>query len=364
MRVALLAPGASIHTIRWANGLAGRGVEVHLISAHDIGLGIDPAVRVYRLERSAPSAYVLAASQLATLLKTIAPDLLHAHYATGYGLLARRAGFKPMLLSVWGSDVYDFPSISPLHRWILRSNLRSATAVASTSECMARKVNEVFPHPRLFVVPFGVDETVFVPGRTDLEPGVIVVGTVKTLSRTYGVDVLIDAFALAVQRLGRAVSLRLEITGRGPDERSLRRQSQQLGLSEHVTFHGPVPHARVPEMLRRLDIFAALSREESFGVAAIEAASCEKPVVVSDAEGFTEVTLNEETGLIVPRNNASAAADALVRLVRDEALRASLGREGRLHVLRHYSWAVSLNQLIDTYHTITKGANSPCPHPV
>jgi glycosyltransferase involved in cell wall biosynthesis len=155
----------------------------------------------------------------------------------------------------------------------------------------------------------------------------------------------------------------LEITGGGPDERALRRQSQQRGLSEHVTFHGPVAHTRVPEMLRRLDIFAALSREESFGVAAIEAASCEKPVVVSDAEGFTEVTLNEKTGLIVPRNDACAAADALVRLVRDEALRASLGREGRLHVLRQYSWAVSLNHMIDTYHTVITGATSRSPYP-
>ncbi len=69
----------------------------------------------------------------------MSPHLLHAHYATGYGLLARLSGFRPLLTSIWGTDVYDFPAISPLHRWLLRGNLAAATAIASTSQCMARQ---------------------------------------------------------------------------------------------------------------------------------------------------------------------------------------------------------------------------------
>jgi glycosyltransferase involved in cell wall biosynthesis len=112
-------------------------------------------------------------------------------------------------------------------------------------------------------------------------------------------------------------------------------------------------------MLHRMDIFVALSREESFGVAAIEAAACEKPVVVSDAEGLAEVTRHEETGLIVPRDHAAAAADALTRLVRDEALRTRLGRAGRARVLQHYTWDRSLDRMIEVYRAVLAGP-SPC----
>jgi L-malate glycosyltransferase len=352
MKVAFLAPANSVHSCRWVNGLAGRGLEVHLISAHDAGAGIDPAVHVHRLKRSAPWAYLLSSGQLAAMLQDIAPDLLNAHYASGYGLLARRVGFVPTLLSVWGSDVYEFPRSSPLHRWVLRGNLRAATAIASTSRCMARKAGEVFSHPRLFVTPFGVDEELFAPERVDRRPGPIVIGTVKTLARKYGVDVLLEAFALAVRRAGLTTGMRLEITGTGPQESALRRQATELGIADLVTFHGAVPHARVPEMLRRLDIFAALSRDESFGVAAVEAAACGKPVVVSDAEGLVEVTRADETGLIVPRDDAGAAADALTRLATDNELRVAFGRAARSHVLSHYTWDRSLDQMIDAYRAV------------
>lgn len=354
MKVALLAAANSVHTMRWVNGLVGRGLEVHLISAHDAVPGIDARVRLHRLARSVPSAYLLAAGALAALLKRIAPDLLNAHYASGYGLLARRAGFRPLLLSVWGSDVYDFPGKSPLHRWILKGNLEAASAIASTSECMAHKIAEVFDHPHRFVTPFGVDETAFSPGCIDRLPGRVVIGTVKTLTRKYGVDVLIEAFSLTVRRVGQAVDLRLEITGDGPEAQALQRQARGLGLAERVSFHGAVPHARVPEMLRRLDIFAALSRDdsESFGVAAVEAASCALPVVVSDVDGFAEVVRDEETGLIVPRDDPVAAAAALTRLVHDRARRSTLGLAGRVRVLKHYTWEHSLDRMIEAYGSV------------
>jgi hypothetical protein len=53
--------------------------------------------------------YVSLVSELKTACRKFDPDLMHAHYATSYGLLAALSGFKPYLISVWGSDVFDFP---------------------------------------------------------------------------------------------------------------------------------------------------------------------------------------------------------------------------------------------------------------
>jgi len=294
---------------------------------------------------------------LRRLLRRIAPDVLNAHYASGYGTLARSARFRPLLLSVWGSDVYDFPAGGPLQRWLIGANLRSATALASTSECMARQVATLLPHPRVFITPFGVDERRFAPDPAPRPDGPIVIGTVKTLMRKYGIDVLIEAFAQLLQRLGATTpGLQLEITGGGPDEAALRSLVERRGLAERVVFHGAVAHERVPEMLRRLDIYAALSRDdsESFGVAAVEAAACGKPVVVSDVDGLAEVTRHGETGLIVPRENPAAAADALARLAGDAALRAAMGRAGRERVLQHYTWEASLDRMIAAYEALVE----------
>ena len=354
LRIVLLGPANSIHIQRWANGLASRGLDVHLLTAHDVIRGIDPLIKVHRLQHSAPWAYLLSATEIENHLNVIKPDLLNVHYATGYGLLARRSGFQPTLLSVWGSDVYDFPEKSALHRWLIRGNVHSAEAVASTSECMARRTSLVASPKQLFVTPFGVDESLFKPAPTGEKRGKLVIGTVKALSKKYGIDVLIHAFASTAQELGASTELSLEITGTGPEEAALKELVGRLGISSVVTFHGAVPHARVPEMLQRLDIFAALSRDdsESFGVAAVEAAACGLPVVVSDADGLAEVTRHGKTGVVVPKGNHQAAAFALVQLAKDKELRQTLGAAGRQHVLDHYTWNQSLDTMIAAYQMV------------
>ena len=364
LRIVLLGPANSIHIQRWANGLASRGLDVHLLTAHDVIQGIDPLIKVHRLQHSAPWAYLLSATEIENHLNVIKPDLLNVHYATGYGLLARRSGFQPTLLSVWGSDVYDFPEKTALHRWFVRGNLQSAKAIASTSECMARRTSLIASPKRLFVTPFGVDESLFKPAPTKDEAGKLVIGTVKTLSKKYGIDVLLHAFALAAKELGASTELSLEITGTGPEEATLKELVVQLGIASAVTFHGAVPHARVPEMLQRLNIFAALSRDdsESFGVAAVEASACGLPVVVSDADGLAEVTLHGKTGFVVPKGNPQAAACALVQLAKDKELRQTLGAAGRQHVLHHYTWSKSLDTMIAAYQTVIsqRAANDVC----
>jgi L-malate glycosyltransferase len=352
MKIVLLGSANCIHTARWANGLAARGVQVHLISAHDNTHDLDSRVQLYILNTQAPLGYFINVFEVKRLLKKLQPDLMNAHYATGYGLLARLAGFQPTLLSVWGSDVYDFPEKSFLHRWMLKGNLQAATGIGSTSHCMARKTDEIFKHPHMFITPFGIDQNRF-SYKAIARPNVkLVIGTIKTLSSKYGIDTLIEAFALVVRDHTGPDQLVLEITGGGPDLKSLRALAVSLDVEKQVIFHGEVSHDRVPLLINHLDIYVALSRLESFGVAILEASACEKPVVVSDADGLQEVTVDRETGFVVPKDNPQAAADAISKLIKNETLRHQMGRAGRSHVLTHYSWDRSLDMMLDTYNKV------------
>lgn len=330
--------------------MVSRGIDVHLVSAHGSPLELDSRVNLHILKNNAPLGYFSAVFEVRNLIKQIQPGLVNAHYATGYGLLARLVGFKPTLLSVWGSDVYDFPEKSFLHRWLLRGNLKSATAIASTSHCMARKTVETFQHKNVFITPFGIDETIFSPcTKSEVLQNQIVLGTVKTLKHGYGIDVLIKAFAQAWKTLGYPENLKLEISGGGTDLDELQNLAQDVGISKQVLFHGQVNHQDVTKMLNRLDIYCAFSRFESFGVAILEASSCVKPVIVSDADGPAEVTLDGTTGLVVPKEDIDASAKAMIKLIQDETLRKKMGKAGRQHVLEHYTWEKSLDLMIAAY---------------
>ena len=336
MRIALLGPANSIHLQRWAHALVQRGHAVSVLSQHACDRALLPsAANVFMLPRSGTLGYFANAWRARELLTRWKPDVLNAHYASGYGTTAALCGVRPSLLSVWGSDVYDFPYESVLKGRLIRGNLRRATAIASTSHAMARQVQRLTPErAEIAVTPFGVDLGRFAPDPSRRTPGQLTIGIVKSLAPKYGIDLLLRAFA------GLPESCRLLVVGDGPQRAELEALARDLGIAARTEFVGTVPHAEVPAWLNRFDIYAAPSRldSESFGVAVIEASACALPVVVSDAGGLPEVVRDGQTGLVVPRDDVPALQAALMRLVLDAALRGRLGQAGRALVEREYEW--------------------------
>lgn len=358
MELALFSSAASIHTIRWANGLSDAGVNVHLISQQPLQGMIHHGVKTYFFPNRGVASYFLMVPGVRKLLRQLQPDLVNAHYASGYGTTARLVNYRPWLLSVWGSDVYSFPYKSPLHRWVVTRNLRAADAVASTSHCMAAQTRSLVPQlGDIAITPFGVDMPVFteaVKSAIGTARQWVTIGTVKSLKPVYGIDILIRAFALLWQSLqasdpATAQFLRLRIVGGGAQQAELIQLAEMLGVGHATDFVGQVPHTQVPHELAQLDIYVALSRSESFGVAAIEAGAVRLPVLVSDAGGLPEVVLHGQTGLVVPKDDPAAAASALLRLVQDAALRRRLGQAGQQHVAQHYAWPACVQTMIAVY---------------
>jgi glycosyltransferase involved in cell wall biosynthesis len=305
--------------------------------------------------------YFFNARALRRLVRAVKPDLVNSHYASGYGLTGALVRYRPTLLSVWGSDVFDFPYESWIKGQLLRWNLRRADAIASTSEVMARQVIRLVPGlPReITVTPFGVDTQRFAPMARHSSHDAITIGTVKSLAEKYGIDTLIRAFALLradgeLQTSGHSRKLRLLLVGDGPSRTALERLTNELGVADATRFVGSVAHDAVPEWLNRLDVYVAASRidSESFGVAVIEASACGVPVVVSDAGGLPEVVDEGRSGFIIERDRPDLLADRLKRLVLDPALRRELGDGGRRLVLERYDWNDCVDRMLECYERV------------
>lgn len=363
MKIALISGASSIHTIRWANGLAEAGHEVHVITQHEACDPFLPQVKVHLFPFRGVLGYFLMASKVRKLLHEIKPDVVNAHYASGYATTARLAGVRPFVLSVWGSDVYDFPYKSRLHKWLVRKNLLAADVVASTSHCMAEQTRCIAPELKyIAITPFGVDMQAYANAVSLVENNnKIVIGTVKTMASKYGIDTLIESFALLVNKFSSAQpslveKLQLRLVGSGPQMDEYKQLAVRLGIAQKVSFVGRVPHQEVPNELAKLDIYVALSRldSESFGVAIIEAGAARRPVVVSDAGGLPEVTLDDVTGLVVPRENPQAAADAIEKLVFNPELRMQMGEAGRKHVAETYGWDVCVQTMVKVFKSAIK----------
>jgi glycosyltransferase involved in cell wall biosynthesis len=344
MNIAFLGGYNSIHTVRWVNEMADRGHNVYLITMHLGKEKLNSNIKIFKLPFNAPIGYYLNVWSLKELLYQIKPDILNTHYASGYGTLARLSGFKPNLLSAWGSDIFDFPYKSSLNFKIIHKNLQEADRIAVTSKIMKQQIEKLYkPYKEIAVTPFGVDCEKFRSMHVEKERNKIVIGTVKKMAPEYGIATLIRAFALVKSRVKKDIELVL--VGGGPQEEELKKIAQNLKIDTCVKFIGEVSHCEVPKWLNVFDIYVALSESESFGVAIIEASACGIPVVVSDAGGLAEVVVDGVTGFIVERNNPRIAADKIQMLIENEKLRKTMGEAGRSFVLKNYEWKENADRM-------------------
>lgn len=347
MKIVMHAPANSVHTKKWVEALQNRGHDLLLVTAHEPAWAF-PGVRIERLPFSPPLGYFCNHWHLRKLLNQFHPDLLHTQSASGYGLTGRLTGFQPHLLSVWGSDVFSVPDQSVVHARIIKSNLSAAFQIASTSSVMKRRSEElILPRRDIKVTPFGVDTARFYPGPHTTGIGPITLGTIKGLHSNYGIDTLIRTFGLLKERFPG--ELLLKIAGVGPQEKELKALALALNLEKDINFLGQVQHADVPALLRSFDVFLALSNQESFGVAVLEASACGIPVVASRVGGLPEVVVDGLTGCLVPPADPMAAAEVCLRLIQDHALREALGKGGREWVLASYDWDICVDTLEGLY---------------
>ena len=248
-----------------------------------------------------------------------------------------------------------------LYRPFLRRALTRADRIVVSSPRLADHARELADfRSKCVVIPFGIDverleATPAVTARAAQivaehpGPRVLFIGRLVPYK---GVDVLIDAMA----SVPRATAL---ILGDGPLRGELAARAAASGVAGRVRFLGALPDAEVVAHLHACDVFVlpSVSRQETFGVAQLEAMACGRPVVSTDLEtGVPWVNQHEVTGLVVPPGNSERLSDALGTLLSDEALRNRLGAAARERVQREFTTERMAQRTVSLYRDVLAGA--------
>ena len=353
MRIFFIAPGNNPHTWKCVGWLGTRYPnEVALFPYEEppsINLEgvkiIEPHIPTFKI--LSPKSW-LAANQIRKEIEAFKPQILHVLWAYGTAWYAEASGFHPWILSPWGSDITIYPNRQGLkgqiQRKLILKALASADRITATSKFLAQEIYKLAGR-RADLFPYGVDTSIFNPSAVETPMNFpwndsapkgddsITVGFFKRLEYVYGPDILLEAIALAAEEVPK---IRCVIAGDGSLMNSLMRKSEKLGIKNRVAFPGRIKYRDMPRALAAIDIFAMPSRHEALGVAALEASAMEKPVIISAVEGSFEVIQDNLTGFLVQVENPKELAHRIVQLANDPALRASMGKAGRIFVMNNF----------------------------
>jgi glycosyltransferase involved in cell wall biosynthesis len=291
-------------------------------------------------------------------------DVIHAHWAIPTGpaaVLAARKLQLPSVITMHGGDVYvnpeqgyDFPTrwyVRPALRWTLR---HAGALTAITEDCRQHALRAGAPAEHIRLVFNGTDLRRFSPedngSRGDARFGSNMIFACRQLFPRKGIRFLLEAAAALKPQFP---DLKIVLAGDGFERPELVRLAAELGIASDVTFLGWVPNADLPQYYRAAAVSVIPSLEEGFGIPAAEAMGCEVAVVASDAGGLPEVVENGVTGLVVPRGDANALAQAIGSLLADPQRRRRMGQAGRERALRLFDWDRSAEQFEEIYREVS-----------
>jgi len=202
----------------------------------------------------------------------------------------------------------------------------------------------------------------------NLRPDDRVVGFVGRLVREKGVVELVTAMRAVVDGVPSARLLVVGDTLASDRDRgasgAVRAEVDRLGLREHVIFAGF--RDDVAAMYRLMDVFVLPSWREGMPVTVIEAMASGLPVVATDIRGCREEVVDGVTGYIVPRQDAPALGQAILRLVSDPGLARTMGEAGRQRAVAEFDESTVVAQQVAAYRRLieqrgTKGHRSGSP---
>jgi len=176
------------------------------------------------------------------------------------------------------------------------------------------------------------------------EPRIVFAGR---LSRTKGVHHLLQALAIVRSAIP---AVHLDLLGDGNHGEEFRMLAHSLDLNPNVTFHGWADREMVDRYLSSAAVVAFPSiYPEAFGLVGLEAMMHGKPVVGYDVGGVTDWLADRVNGILVPRNNISRLAAALIELLTDTAKARHYGTEGWKIALANFSPDTHIDRFLAVY---------------
>ena len=272
-----------------ANRQAAEGHEVHVVGATGSPLApaLAPGILFHGFNR------FLRDLRVRRLLDGIAPDICHGHLSAACKILGRASSRHRTVATLHvGYKPHQHDRLDGL----ICVN-RSQTALLSRYQGMTRTIPNWLPHAENDLASVGLREEL---GLTD---DVFLMGAVGRLHASKGMDVLIAAF-----RASAPANAVLAILGEGPQRPELEKLCAGDDRVRLLGFR-----ANVSACLQDLDLFISPSREESFGLAIVEAMSAGLPIIATAAEGPAEY-LRDQPVTLVPVGSVDALAAAIAEM--------------------------------------------------
>jgi glycosyltransferase involved in cell wall biosynthesis len=275
-----------------------------------------------------------AIKEFVAVIRKIKPDIIHAHSSKA-GVIARIAGWLTKTPVAFTAHGWGFtPGTPKLRRSVALIAERSLASLSAKLICVSESDRQlalrcnVGNEKSLTVIRYGIENAnVSTPALAQQPPKLIMVARFNEQKDQ-------ETLLKAIAQLNDA-DFHLDLVGSGVSLEFCQQLAKSLGILNKVSFLGD--RRDVPELLAKAQIFILSTHYEGLPISILEAMRAGLPVIATSVNGIPEEIENGKTGLLVPRQDVDALAEALSKLVQVPEVRQLMGNAAREKFLREFT---------------------------
>jgi len=348
---------STIHVEKWIKWFAKKGHNISLITDQE---GIN-GIKTYYISNDNGKLFNFLKKIIQTrkLLDKIKPDILHAHYAFGYGTFAAFSKFHPFVLSPHGSDILIEPEQSKIKKFLIKYALKKADLITCDGENTIEKMIKLGTNPKkIYHINHGLDIEKFSHDKKDekikkeiqIDNNSPVIISTRNLSPLYDIETTIKSIPFVIKKFPNANFI---IVGEELDKNyvnHLRNQIKKLQISNNIKFIGKVSNDKIPFYLTSSDIYVSTSISDGgIAMSTLEAMSCEIPPIVTDVANNKKWIKDGENGFIIPIKNYKLLSEKIIYLIENKKVRMEFGKKSRQIVVKNQDYNNEMKKMEKLY---------------
>jgi len=312
LKICYIADANSVHTKRWLRYFVNRGHEIHLIPLADYNKKISGVI-YHNLKikfKAIPKLRTIEKIiRLRKLIKIISPDIIHGHYVSGGGYLSHFSGFKPLVITAWGSDIYLYSKQTFIEKILTKRTLQNADLITADSNDLRNEAIKLgASEEKSYIIQFGVNTELFHPGynvsnlkrELKIKDNEKVIFSPRAMKPVYNIDNIIRAFKLLQKKFSNLkLILKLYLKEDEGYKKYIEKLVKELSVEEQTIFIKRVEYSTMAKLYNLSDVVVSVSSTDGTPMSVLEAMACGCNIVASNIPSLQEWIKDDWNGHLV-----------------------------------------------------------------
>jgi glycosyltransferase involved in cell wall biosynthesis len=293
-------------------------------------------------------SYLPAMVRARRVVRSIAPDVVHAHYATSAGLAACISDYHPWVVTAHGTDVASGVQ-SIFWRALLRLIFKKADSVNAVSDELGESIVRLgVPRDKVEVFTLGIDTQQFTFSERNFDrlPMPLRLVCTRRIEPVYNHETLIRAIAVLKSR---GLQVDLTIIGDGIQRGKIEQLVRDLELTDRIRFEGSLPNSALPRVLAQHDVYVSSSIRDGTSLCLLEAMASGLFPVVSDIRANTDWITQGKNGLLHKAADSEGLATCISRFLANPQVFSQALHSNRKLIVSRGDRATNMRRLEDIY---------------